>query len=193
MLGLLAPTDPSWVAAVEQNYASFLSDHAHCELKAAQNALSVAGRFAGEYPEIVAPLVSLAKEEAAHFDDVAKRTGAHGSRIGRPSVDEYVNALRTAAHQEGQVAPLLARLLIAAVIEARSCERFRLLSETLSNLDLRPIYRDLMIAEARHFRFFTTWAETLFGQAEARDRLEALARREAEIVALLPLGPEVHG
>ncbi len=194
MLGLLSPTDPAWVEAVERDLDGLLADHAHCELKAAQTALSLLGRHAGERPEMVEPLVALAREEAEHFREVEHRASARGGVLPPPGRDAYVGALRDAAASDGASVPrLLDRLLVGAIIEARSCERFRLLAERLSDADLRAFYRDLMASEARHHRLFTKLAEDAFGELVTRERLEALARRESEIVSGLPLGPTVHG
>ena len=196
MLGLLAPTDPSWVSAVEGDLDRLLSDHAHCELKAAQSALSLVARFASEAPDTVAPLTALAHEETEHFDEVYRRVAARGAKLALPGADDYVVALRKAARadHDGSGAPaMLDRMLVSALIEARSCERFKLLAEHLNDASLRAFYRDLMASEARHFRLFTRLAEDHFGEADARARLEQLARREAEVASRLPLGATVHG
>lgn len=192
MLGLLAPTDPGWVDAVERDLDRLLSDHAHCELKAAQSALSLVGRFGGEMPELVAPLVALAHEETEHFREVEQRIRARGKTMCVPASDEYVVRLRKAA-QDRAAPPLLDRLTISALIEARSCERFRLLSERLGDASLRGFYRDLMASEAGHFRLFARLAETRFGADDARARLRTLAEREATVASTLPLGATVHG
>jgi tRNA-(ms[2]io[6]A)-hydroxylase len=194
MLGLLQPTDPCWVDAVEGDLDGLLSDHAHCELKAAHSALSLVGRFGGEAPELVGPLVELAREEAGHFESVQRRIAARGGRLQPRASDGYVRALRRAAGDERGAAPdLLDHLLVAALIEARSCERFKLLAERLPQDELAGFYRELMASEARHFTLFSGLAETRFGAAESRRRLRLLAGREAEIAEGLPLGPTVHG
>jgi tRNA-(ms[2]io[6]A)-hydroxylase len=194
MLGLLAPTDPGWVQAVERDLDRLLSDHAHCELKAAQSALSLVGRYGGELPEMVAPLVALAHEETEHFREVEARIRARGATMSTPASDGYVVALRKAARQDADEHPvLLDRLLISALIEARSCERFRLLAEQLDDAALRGFYRELMASEAAHHRLFARLAESRFGTDAARARLRTLAGREAELASSLPLGPTVHG
>ena len=194
MLGLLAPTDPRWVDAVEGDLDRMLRDHAHCELKAAQSALSLVARFAGEVPELVAPLVALAHEETEHFDQVHQRIRARGGAMSLPDSDLYVASLRKAASKDhGDLPVLLDRLLVSALVEARSCERFKLLSEQLKDASLRAFYKDLMASEARHFRLFVRLAEERFGEHEARVRLATLAEREADLAGSLPLGPTVHG
>lgn len=194
MLHLLAPTDPSWVEAVESDLDRLLADHAHCELKAAQSALSLLGRFAGELPEAVPDLVALAREETAHFHEVQQRLRGRGKALPPPDVDGYVQALRQAARSDHHdFDALLDRLLVSALIEARSCERFKLLSESLSDDSLREFYRALMVAEARHHRLFYDLAAARFGEGLTRSRLATLAAREAEVAHRLPLGPTVHG
>ncbi|HEY8432117.1 MAG TPA: tRNA isopentenyl-2-thiomethyl-A-37 hydroxylase MiaE [Sandaracinaceae bacterium] len=194
MLGLLVPTDRSWLDAVRGQLDRLLSDHAHCELKAAHSALSLVGRFGGEAPEIVAPLLALAKEETGHFDLVHRRIEERGSVLAIPASDGYVVALRRAARADHRDHPvLLDRLLISALIEARSCERFALLADGLDSAELRGFYRGLMESEARHYRLFCRLAEQRFGFEATRARLATLAAREAEVVHALPLGPTVHG
>lgn len=194
MLGLLQPTDPAWVQAVEKDLDGLLADHAHCELKAAQSALSLVARFGGEHPELVEPLVALAHEETDHFHQVATRMRERATPMPPPEPDRYVLALRDAAKPEHPGVPrLLDRLVIGALIEARSCERFKLLSEHLSSPALRDFYAELMASEARHYRLFAGLAEQIFGEDVARGRLGQLATREGAIAHRLPLGPTVHG
>lgn len=193
MLGLLQPTPATWVEAAEGDLDRLLRDHAHCELKAAQSALSLAARFAGESPELVEPLMALAHEETDHFSAVHARIRARGGTMALPDSDEYVVGLRKAAKSEPAGHPLLDRLLVSALVEARSCERFHLLSEHLKDASLRAFYKDLMVSEARHFRLFTRLAEDRFGETDARARFSTLASREAVVAQRLPLGPTVHG
>jgi tRNA-(ms[2]io[6]A)-hydroxylase len=194
MLGLLTPTDPHWVDQAQQDLPGLLSDHAHCELKAAVSALSLVSRFGPHYPALIAPLAALAQEEMGHFRQVHTRLSSQSAALGRQDADEYVNALWNATKPErATVALLLDRLLVSALIEARSCERFKLLSTGLADASLAEFYRDLMESEARHYRLFCGLSEELFGVKMARDRLAELARREAQVAGKLPLGPKVHG
>jgi tRNA-(ms[2]io[6]A)-hydroxylase len=194
MLGLQSETDPAWALAAERDVAALLADHAHCELKAAQSALSIVGRHAGEHPRIVAPLLALAREETLHFDAVLARMTARGERLGPPPVDAFVVALRDAAKPDASAVPrLLDRLLVSALIEARSCERFRILAERLGDADLRAFYRELMASEARHYTTFVDLGEDVFGKGAARARLDVLARREADVARTLGAAPAVHG
>lgn len=191
MLHLLQPTSPSWVDAASSDLDGLLADHAHCELKAAQSALSMVARFGGEAPQLIEPLSSLAREETQHFRQVHERLKARGVELPKPEPDAYVRELQAQARKDRQEV-LLDRLLVSALIEGRSCERFKLLAEGLVNEDLREFYRGLMAAEARHFTLFSGLAESIYG-AKARQRLAVLAAREAEVAVHLPLGPTVHG
>lgn len=192
MLHLLSPTDPSWVEQVSDDLSGLLSDHAHCELKAAQSALSLIGRHGCEAPELIKPLSALAQEETAHFRAVSDQMKDRGIDMAKPQQDAYVRELRKAARVDPTGPILLDRLLVAAMIEARSCERFKLLADALSPPALAEFYRGLMASEARHFTIFSGLAESLFGPL-ARERLRKLAKAEGEIAASLPLGPTVHG
>ncbi len=194
MLGLLTPTDPSWVQAAQSDLVGLLSDHAHCELKAAVSALALVGRFGASYPPLVAPLSALAEEETGHFRAVHTQLGLRNAAFTTPAPDAYVNELWNATKPErGSVNVVLDRLLVNALIEARSCERFKLLSEGLAEPALRQFYRELMESEARHYRLFCGLSEELFGVKLARDRLSQLAARESQLSSKLPLGPKVHG
>lgn len=195
MLSLLTPTDPHWTEVAAQNLPALLADHAHCELKAAQSALSVIARHAGEFPALAAPLTALAREETEHFAQVHAQLAARAQPLSLPASDGYVTRLAAAARSDRAVGTpaLLDKLLVAALIEGRSCERFRLLSEQLPDASLRAFYRELMASEARHFALFSTLSAACFGRSASRARLALLAAREAEIVQTLPLGPQVHG
>lgn len=194
MLGLLIPTHPHWVEAAAADLPALLSDHAHCEIKAAQSALSLVARYAGEMPSLVEPLTALAREESEHFRLVHEQLDRRSERLGLPASDGYVTKLTAAARTDRHKYPaLLDKLLVAALIEGRSCERFRLLAEHLPQADLRAFYRDLMASEARHFTLFCTLATDAYGREATRARLAMLATREAEIIKDLSLGPQVHG
>ena len=194
MLGLLTETRREWVDIVEGDLDRLLSDHAHCEVKVAHAALSLVAKYGGEHPSIVPPLSALAKEETEHFTQVHDHLSGRQAVLGLPMRDSYVNALQLAAKQLLiKVPPLLDRLLISSLIEARSAERFRLLSEHLKDVSLRNFYRTLLVSEAGHYRLFRNIADTLFGTIEARNRFEALTTYESQIAHHLPLVPAVHG
>lgn len=195
MLRLLCPTPNEWAEMALNDLPALLADHAHCEMKAAQSALSLVARFGAEHGALIEPLTSLAREEIQHFRQVTERNAALGSDIGLPRKDDYVSGLNRmvrSAGAGGRDEALLNRLLVAAFIEARSCERFDCLSRASSG-DTADFYIGLKAAEARHFRLFVRLAEDLFDKNVVRERLASVAKMEAEIAAQLPLGPTVHG
>jgi len=201
MLGLATPTDDGWIDAAIADVASLLCDHAHCEMKAASNAMSLAVRH-GDRPELVQALTALAEEELAHFRRVHAILMERGIPLGNPPVDPYAATLRRVAHELGQFrSPLVDRLLIGALIEARSCERFRILSERAPEPELRTLYHELLASEAGHYRVFLDLAiaEAARDGIDAtavRMRLRALAAAEGSIVARLVEEDEratVHG
>ena len=206
MLGLLAPTDPNWAKVACANLDETLIDHAHCELKAATNALSLVARYPDEL-DLVLALSALAAEELEHFRIVIGHLEERGLRLGAPPVDDYAAALRKAStalpqrHVERFI--LIDRLLVGALIEARSCERFRLLIGALADASdrdqkLRAFYEELFAAEAKHFRTYVDLAKLAArDQASLVDaRLELLAEQEARIVRGLTTAgprPSIHG
>jgi tRNA-(ms[2]io[6]A)-hydroxylase len=205
MLCLQCSTSERWVEVALANLDAVLVDHAHCEMKAASNALSLAVR-AADTPGVVAALVSLAEEELSHFRRVLGELEARGILLGPPPPDDYAAELRRTvrAHRDASRAQnastdaLVDRLLVAALIEARSCERFRLLTEALRKrgpADLCRLYEELLAAEARHFRTFVDLAEKV-AQPDARwveVRLGEVARLEGELVSRLEGAPAIHG
>ncbi len=194
MLGLITPSKREWVDVAENHFDALLADHAHCELKAAHSALSLVARYGFEAPCLVEPLIALVHEETQHFSEVEAKLKERSATLTPPQSDAYVVALKQAAKRtRGDRPPLLDRLVVAAMVEGRSCERFRLLSEHLKSSEMRSFYRELMRSEATHFTLFSGLARTLFGDAEGRTRLDELAREEATIVENLPLLPLVHG
>jgi tRNA-(ms[2]io[6]A)-hydroxylase len=205
MLCLTRPTSERWVEVALANLDAVLVDHAHCEMKAASNALSLAVR-ASQTPGVVAALVALAEEELAHFRRVLGELESRGVPLGPPPPDGYAAELRKTvrAHRDASRAPsqtteaLVDRLLVAALIEARSCERFRLLAEALRErglADLCSLYEELLAAEARHFRTFVDLARKVAhpddGWIEAR--LREVARLEGELTSRLEGAPAIHG
>ena len=158
MLGLKLPTDPRWVNIVEKNIDDILTDHAFCEQKAASTAISLIVGFP-EYTELVSEMTALVREEMGHFKMVHDLIIARGQTLGRDRKDSYVIALLSFFPKGGsRTTQLVHRLLIAALIEARSCERFRLLSEELEDTKLREFYKKLMISEAGHYTMFLKFA-----------------------------------
>jgi len=141
MLGLKLPTDPRWINIVEKNVSEILSDHAFCEQKAASTAISFIVTYP-EHSELVSAMVELAQEEISHFEMVHKLILDRGWVLGRDHKDDYVRSLNQFFSKGGsRINQLVNRLLCAALIEARSCERFRLLSEELEDGSLRKFYK----------------------------------------------------
>src|SRR5215469_759790 len=172
MLCLEVPTDAAWALAAMGDVDAVLADHAHCEMKAASNALSLAARHPGDV-ELVRALTDLAREEIEHFQRVLRLLEERGVALGAPPVDAYAADLRRAANalprDPGPAASLVDRLLVGALIEARSCERFKLLAEaTAASLAgaaqapgmeaMHALWSELLAAEARHYRTFVDLA-----------------------------------
>lgn len=193
MLGLKLPTDPRWVNIVEKNIDEILTDHAYCEQKAASTAISLIVTFP-EYPDLVQEMVALSREEMGHFKMVHDLILARGSKLGRYRKDEYVIALMKFFPKGGdRKTQLVHRLLYAALIEARSCERFRLLSEELQDKELAEFYRKLMISEAGHYTMFLKFARKFGDRKEVDQKWHALLEYEAEIMKGLGKKETVHG
>ena len=193
MLGLKLPTDPRWVNIVEKNIDEILTDHAFCEQKAASTAISLIVSFP-EYPELVQEMIALSREEMGHFKMVHDRILARGKTLGRYRKDEYVLKLLKFFPSGGKrTDQLVHRLLYAALIEARSCERFRLLSEQLQDKDLAEFYRKLMISEAGHYTMFLTFARKYGDRKEVDQKWDDLLAFEAEIMKDLGTSETVHG
>lgn len=199
MLCLEVPTDAQWVDAAMRDVDAVLVDHAHCEMKAASNALSLAARYPGDVA-LVRALTDLAREEIEHFQRVLRLLEERGVALGAPPVDAYAADLRRAANalprDPGPAASLVDRLLVGALIEARSCERFKLLADAVvaplaggaaapGSEAMHALWSELLAAEARHYRTFVDLATRAASGDRERvaSRLGAIARAEAAIVA----------
>ncbi len=193
MLGLKLPTDPRWVNIVEKNIEDILTDHAYCEQKAASTAISLIVSFP-EYTDLVKEMTALVKEEISHFKMVHDKILARGWVLGRDRKDDYVIQLLKFFPKGGsRTTQLVHRLLYAALIEARSCERFRLLSEELEDQELAEFYRKLMVSEANHYTMFLTFARQ-YGDREVVDKKwQELLTYEAEIMKGLSKSQMIHG
>ena len=193
MLGLKLPTDPRWVNIVEKNIDDILTDHAFCEQKAASTAISLIVGFP-EYTELVSEMTVLVREEMGHFKMVHDLIIARGQTLGRDRKDSYVIALLSFFPKGGsRTTQLVHRLLIAALIEARSCERFRLLSEELEDTKLREFYKKLMISEAGHYTMFLKFARQYGDRKEVDEKWESLLIFEAQIMKYLGNQQLIHG
>ena len=193
MLGLKLPTDPRWVNIVEKNIEDILTDHAFCEQKAASTAISLIVSFP-EYTDLVQEMVALVKEEISHFKMVHDKILERGWTLGRDRKDDYVSQLLTFFPKDGsRTTQLVHRLLYAALIEARSCERFRLLSEELEDATLAKFYRDLMVSEANHYTMFLGFARQYGERKDVDEKWQALLDFEAKIMKNLSKSETIHG
>ncbi len=199
MFCLQHTTSSNWAPGALDQLDALLVDHAHCELKAASNALSLAPRFY-DFPQVVTALVALAQEELTHFELLLTELNRRQLNLGVPPVDSYAATLRKRSAQScpGDRLSLLAdRLLVGALIEARSCERFQLLSEEAKRRDWQPeatLYADLMASEARHYTTLRSLALDVTGdEAKGLSRLEQLAAIEATLNAAAGSLPAIHG
>lgn len=193
MLGLKLPTDPRWARAAEMHLSEILTDHAYCEQKAASTAISLVVTYP-ELSDLVTEMAALAREEMSHFEMVHKRILERGLTLGRERKDEYVAAVTKFFAPHGdRMKRLVHRLLLAALIEARSCERFRVLSESVQDEELAQFYARLMASEANHYTMFLKFAHK-YGQRDEVDRLwKDLLAYEAQVVASFTNPERVHG
>ena len=193
MLGLKLPSDPRWVNIVEKNIEEILSDHAFCEQKAASTAISLIVSFP-EYTELVQEMIALVEEEMSHFKMVHDIILERGFTLGRDRKDAYVSRLLQFFPKGGsRTTQLVHRLLLAALIEARSCERFRLLSEHLTDKKLAKFYRKLMISEANHYSSFLGFARQYGERKEVDQKWKSLLEYEADIMKTLSITESIHG
>ncbi|MES2567933.1 MAG: tRNA-(ms[2]io[6]A)-hydroxylase [Bacteroidota bacterium] len=194
MLGLKLETDPRWVNIVESNIEEILTDHAYCEQKAATNAISIMISYP-YHTDLVAEMVKLAKEELSHFEMVHQKIQDRGLKLGFERKDDYVGELykfmRKGYRKE---IVLIDRLLFGAMIEARSCERFKLLSEQINDNDLKKFYRDLMISEATHYTLFIGFAKKYGNHVEDIDkRWQEWLNYEANLIKQFGKKETIHG
>lgn len=193
MLGLKLPTDPRWVNIVEKNIEEILTDHAFCEQKATSTAISLIVSFP-EYTDLVQEMVALVKEEISHFKMVHDIIIKRGWTLGRDRRDDYVIQLLKFFPKGGsRTTQLIHRLLCAALIEARSCERFRILSEQLQDKELSVFYRNLMVSEANHYTMFLGFARKYGDKKEVDSKWQQLLEYEADIMKNLSTKETIHG
>jgi tRNA-(ms[2]io[6]A)-hydroxylase len=193
MLGLKLPTDPRWVNLAEMDLEEILTDHAYCEQKAATSCISLIQQYP-EKEEMVRALAPIVTEEWGHFRQVLREMDKRELHLGRQRKDEYVNKLLEFQKKGGSREDrLLEKLLICALIEARSCERFRLLSLNISDDELKEFYHKFMVSEAGHYVLFIELARKYFGEEKANQRWQEYLTREAEIMEELELrGDRMH-
>ena len=193
MLGLKLETDPRWVNIVESNIEEILTDHAWCEQKAATNAISII-TLNSEHTDLVTDLLLLAQEELQHFEMVHEIIKNRGYTLGRERKDHYVNQLFKFMIKGGnRLQSLVDRLLFSAMIEARSCERFKLLSERIKDEELSKFYHDLMISEAGHYTTFLGFARKFGKDIDVDRRWQELVDFEGEIIRGYGKKETIHG
>ncbi len=193
MLGLKLATDPNWVDIVESNIEEILTDHAWCEQKAVTNVLSLIINNPN-YTEMVTVLIGIAKEELEHFELVHNLIKSRGLVLGMERKDNYVNELYKFMQKGGsRKSSLVDRLLFSAMIEARSCERFRVLSENIKDPVLAKFYRDLMISEANHYTVFLGFARQYGDGIDVDTRWKNWLIYEASIITKYGKKETIHG
>lgn len=194
MLGLKLPTDPRWVNIVESNIDEILTDHAYCEQKAASNAISIIVNFP-EHSELVQSMTEIVQEEMTHFRQVHDIITSRGRVLGKERKDDYVNELMKfiKVPNRNREEILVDRLLFAAMIEARSCERFRVLSENIKDEFLSGFYRDLMISEANHYTLFIGYARKFASTVDVDKRWQEFLDYEADVISRYGKKETVHG
>ncbi len=193
ILGLQLPTDPRWVDLAGRSMEEILTDHAYCEQKAATSCISIIQRYS-EKEKLVKDLSPIVTEEWGHFRLVLQELEKRNLKLGKQRKDEYVNQLidfqkKGGSHEDR----LLDQLLTMALIEARSCERFKRLSEGLNDEYLRKFYRRFMESEAGHYTLFIDLAETYLDKEKVRKRWAEWLKYEADVINNLEVrGDRIH-
>jgi len=193
ILGLQLPTDPRWVDLAGKSMEDILTDHAYCEQKAATSCISIIQRYP-EKEKLVKELSPIVTEEWGHFRLVLQELEKRKLKLGKQRKDEYVNKLIAFQKKGGsQEDRLLDQLLTMALIEARSCERFKRLSEGLNDEYLRKFYRRFMESEAGHYTLFLELAETYIDKEKVRRRWSEWLAYEAGIINSVEVrGDRIH-
>lgn len=193
MLGLKLKTDPRWANIAESNLEEILTDHCWCEQKAAANALYIITNNS-ENEELVTEMAKIAIEEMQHFQMVHDIIKARGYEFGREVKDDYVNQLVKFSKKGGtRNDALIERLLFAAMIEARSCERFKVLSDNIKDRELAEFYRELMISEAHHYTTFLNFARKFSENVDVDKRWNEWLEFEGELISNYGNKAPVHG
>ncbi len=193
-LGLQLPTDPRWVNMAEISLEAILTDHAYCEQKAATSCISLISQYPEKF-EMVKLLAPIVTEEWGHFRLVIQELEKRNLKLGTQRKDHYVNGLLKFQKKGGlsREERLVEKLLTCALIEARSCERFRLLSLHISEVELRDFYRKFMIAEAGHYRLFIDLAKSYMDEDKVMNRWKEYLAFEVELMNELEVrGDRMH-
>lgn len=191
MLHLRYATPQQWKAIAAENLDAFLQDHCHNERKVAHTAMMIAAHY-HERRELVAAMVDLALEETQHFKQVHDLLAGRGQTIGQDAPDPYMGPMRRMLRKGDANHYLLDRLLQAAIVEARGCERFKMIGEALPPGEIQRYYQELVACEARHHALFLRLARQVADEASVQARFGELLDAEAELVASLPLRPALH-
>ncbi len=193
MLGLKLPSDPRWVNLAEKSLEEVLTDHAYCEQKAATTCISLIQKYP-DRTRLVEELAPIVTEEWGHFRLVLAELKKRNLKLGRQRKDIYVNELIAFQKKDGSPEDrLLEKLLLSALIEARSCERFRLLSQGLAQEDLREFYHHFMVSEAGHYRLFIELANCYAPSERVQERWQEYLTHEATIMHELEIrGDRIH-
>jgi tRNA-(ms[2]io[6]A)-hydroxylase len=196
MLGLKMATDPRWVNIVEKNIEEILTDHAFCEQKAASNAISMIVQYP-QYTDLVKAMTEISQEEMEHFGMVHEKMMERGMKLGFERKDPYVHDLAAYLKQNkntgSRESHFVNQMLFAAMIEARSCERFKILSEEINDEDLRVFYRSLMESEARHYITFLNFARKYGKGVDVDARWKDFLEFEASLMSKYGKKETMHG
>lgn len=192
MFRLKLLTDPRWANIAEENLGEILTDHAWCEQKAATNAIGLITMIP-EYTEMVTELLAIAQEELEHFNQVHEIIKKRGGVLGRTRKDDYVNDLFKFIVQGSREDLLIDKMLFAAMIEARSCERFKVLTDSIKDEELKTFYKELMISEANHYTTFIGFARQLGDPEKVNKRWEEWLEYEAQIIQSYGNKETIHG
>ncbi|MFT6387645.1 MAG: tRNA-(ms[2]io[6]A)-hydroxylase [Cellvibrionaceae bacterium] len=190
LLALRMATSPEWTTIVLNDFNLFLNDHAQAEKKASGMAMSMLSHYPDK-PELVSAMIDLAIEELAHFREVIKLMQSRGLQLGTDEKDPYVNQIRKQMRKGSEVY-MLDRLLTAAIIEARGCERFGLIAKHHPDDKLRHFYQLITDSEAKHHLLFIELASQYFSSSDIEIRLDELLDIEATIIEALPLRAALH-
>lgn len=193
MLGLKLLTDPRWANIAESNLEEILTDHAWCEQKAASNAISLITQNS-EYEDLVHELTAIAIEEMEHFKMVIDIIKERGYTLGRERKDDYVGQLMKFSKKDGsRNQAFIDRLLFAAMIEARSCERFRVLTQNIKDESLAKFYYDLMVSEANHYTTFLNFARKYTIDVDVDKRWKEWLDFEGQLIQSYGNKEYIHG
>ncbi|MFY7731625.1 MAG: tRNA-(ms[2]io[6]A)-hydroxylase [Flavobacterium sp.] len=193
MLGLKLLTDPRWANIAESNLEEILTDHAWCEQKAASNAIFLITNNS-EHLDLVQKMAEIAVEEMEHFKMVTDIIEKRGYTLGRERRDDYVGQLMKFCKKDGsRNTSFIDRLLFAAMIEARSCERFRVLSKNIKDAELAKFYHDLMVSEATHYTTFLNFARKYAEDVDVEKRWAEWLEYEGQIIQSYGKSEAIHG